>query len=222
MNHIISKHKSCWSQKSFLFSALLAFLFLASSLIVNYATGNYAAEKASNSVTDIILDNVPRMDVEGIFIYGAILFGLFVTILLIKEPEQIPFIVKSIALFVFIRAVFISLTHIGPILQQAPLTSNIVFRNLMFGADYFFSGHTGLPFLMALSFWGSKRLRNIFLAISIIFGASALLGHYHYSIDVFAAFFITYGIFHIARWLFARDHRLFLHNLRQDEETSNI
>ena len=217
MNRLFEKHKSQWSQKSFLFSALLSFLFLAGSLVINYTAGNYAAEKASNGVTDIVLDNLPRMDVDGIFIYGAILFGLFVIILLIKEPKQIPFIIKSVALFVFVRAIFISLTHIGPILQQAPPISNIILRNLMFGVDYFFSGHTGLPFLMALSFWDSKCLRNIFLTTSFIFGASALAGHYHYSIDVFAAFFITYGIFHIARWLFTKDYQLFLDSLSSRE-----
>lgn len=209
MRRIIDKHKSCWSQKSFLFSALLAFLLLASSLVLNYAAGNYATEKASNGVTDIILDNLPVMDVDGILIYGSILFGLFMVILLIREPKQIPFIVKSSALFYFIRAIFISLTHLGPIFQQAPLVSNILSRNLIFGSDYFFSGHTGLPFLMALSFWSNKYLRNLFLATSFIFGVSALAGHYHYSIDVFAAFFITYGIFHIARWLFKKDYELF-------------
>jgi len=216
MNHLLEKHKFHWSQKSFLFSTLLAFLFLASSLVINYAAGNYAIKKASNGVTDIILDNLPVMDVDGIFVYGAILFGLFILVLLIKEPRQIPFIIKSIALFVFVRAIFISLTHMGPIIGEPPIPSNIFLRNLMFGADYFFSGHTGLPFLMALSFWGSKYLHYVFLAISFIFGACALLGHYHYSIDVFAAFFITYSIFHIARRLFAKDYQLFLDSLRQD------
>ncbi len=210
MNNIFEKHKFQWSQKSFLFSALLAFLFLALSLSINYAAGNYATKVASNGVTDIILDNVPVMDMDGIYIYGSLLFGLFMAILLIKEPKQIPFIIKSAALFYLIRAVFLSLTHIGPILQQAPPVSGALYRNLVFGADYFFSGHTGLPFLMALSFWSNKHLRNIFLATSFIFGASALLGHYHYSIDVFAAFFITYSIFHITKWLFAKDYKLFL------------
>ncbi|MCX6813777.1 MAG: hypothetical protein NT078_00915, partial [Candidatus Azambacteria bacterium] len=83
MKNIIAKHKFHWSQKSFLFSALLAFLLLASSLVLNYAAGNYATEKASNGVTDILLDNLPVMDVDGILIYGAILFGFFMVILLI-------------------------------------------------------------------------------------------------------------------------------------------
>ncbi len=209
MNRTVEKHKFHWSQKSFLLSAFSGFLFLAASLILNYAAGNYSRKAASNSVTDIVLDNLPVIDVEIIFIYGAILFVLFLAAVLLKEPKQIPFVIKSIALFVFIRAIFISLTHIGFIPEQPAMTTNIILRNLMFGADYFFSGHTGLPFLMALSYWRNKHLRNIFLAISIIFGASALLAHYHYSIDVFAAFFISYSIFHIARYLFAKDYELF-------------
>jgi hypothetical protein len=138
MRHFIEKHRSFSSQKSFLFSAHLSFLFLASRLIVNYAAGNYATEKASNGVTDIILDNLPIMDVDGIFIYGAILFGVFVVILLILEPKQIPFIIKSVALFDFVRAIIISLTHLGPIPGGLPLSSNSILRNLIFGADYFF------------------------------------------------------------------------------------
>ncbi|MFH1393180.1 MAG: phosphatase PAP2-related protein [Patescibacteria group bacterium] len=214
MRNIIAKHKLHWSQKSFLLSAFWAFLFLALSLSVNYAAGNYATKMASNGVTDIILDNIPAVDVDGVYIYGALLFGLFMIILLIREPKQIPFVIKSAALFYLIRAIFIVLTHIGPIPQQLSPVSGILYRNLVFGADYFFSAHTGLPFLAALVYWSNKYLRGIFLATSLIFGVSALLGHYHYSIDVFAAFFISYSIFHIARWLFSSEYKLFLQDLK--------
>ncbi|MBU2082270.1 sphingomyelin synthase family protein [Patescibacteria group bacterium] len=209
MNRTVEKHKFHWSQKSFLLSALSGFLLLAASLVVNYTAGNYANKMASNGVTDIILDNIPVVDVSGIYVYGAFLFGLFVAILLIREPKQIPFVVKSAALFYLIRAVFISLTHIGPIIEQAASVSSFFYRNLVFGSDYFFSGHTGLPFLMALAYWNNKYLRYTFIVISLVFGATALLGHFHYSIDVFAAFFISYSIFHIARYLFAKDYELF-------------
>ena len=66
---------------------------------------------------------------------------------------------------------------------------------------------------MALVFWRHPYLRWIFLTASVIFGASVLLGHQHYSIDVFAAFFIAYGIYHIALKLFEEDHQLFLQGL---------
>lgn len=210
MKNIIAKHKFHWSQKSFLFSALFGILLLAGSLAINYAAGNYANKMASNGVTDIILDNVPVINVDGIYVYGAILFGLFMIALFIREPKQMPFALKSAALFYFIRAIFISLTHIGPVLQQTPPISSILYRNLVFGSDYFFSGHTGLPFLTALLFWNNKCLRYIFIAASLIFGASALLGHYHYSIDIFAAFFISYGIFHITKKIFSKDYETFI------------
>jgi len=37
-----------------------------------------------------------------------------------------------------------------------------------------------------------------------------LLGHLHYTIDVFSAFFITYGIVEIAKWLWPKEWELFL------------
>jgi membrane-associated phospholipid phosphatase len=61
---------------------------------------------------------------------------------------------------------------------------------------------------MALIYWDDKPKRYLFLAWSVVFGATVLLGHLHYTIDVFAAFFITYGIYHLARWLFPRDYDL--------------
>lgn len=76
------------------------------------------------------------------------------------------------------------------------------------GNDLFFSGHTALPFLMALIFWQNVKLRWAFILLSLFFGSAALLGHLHYSIDVFAAFFITYGIFHIALKIFPDEYAL--------------
>lgn len=69
------------------------------------------------------------------------------------------------------------------------------------GDDLFFSGHVGLTYLMALIFWRTPLLRYIYLALSVMFAVVVLLGHLHYSIDVFAAYFITYTIYTMAsRW----------------------
>jgi hypothetical protein len=178
-------------------------------LIINYFASVYATEKASNPVLDLILSNVPVFNVDFIVNEGALFFGLFIAFLLLNEPRRIPFTLKSAAVFIFIRSMFITLTHLGPFPERSFIDQTSFLSPMNFGGDYFFSGHTGLPFLMALIFWDEKRNRYVSILVSIIFAGAVLLGHLHYSIDVFAAFFITYGIYHIARHLFPRDYKLF-------------
>ena len=82
-------------------------------------------------------------------------------------------------------------------------------RDFAFGGDLFFSAHTGTPFLMALAFWDNKFLRILFIVTAVFFGVIVLLGHFHYSIDVLAAFFITYTIYHMAEIIFKKDKKCF-------------
>jgi membrane-associated phospholipid phosphatase len=117
--------------------------------------------------------------------------------------------VKSSAIFVLMRSIFVSLTHIG-IYPNTISVNTDVFKSITSGGDLFFSGHTGFPFLMALIFWQEKKLRYFFIAMSLAFGALALLGHYHYTIDVLSAFFITFGIYHICLKIFKKDYRFFI------------
>jgi hypothetical protein len=210
MNGWIQKSKLHFRDRAFLASLTMSFLLLILSLFINFYAGMYATASASNSVTDIVLSNIRVYDVDGIFTYGPIFFWVFVAIILFLEPKRIPFTLKSIALFTVIRAVFISLTHIGPFPLQAVLESSKVMSKFAFGGDLFFSGHTGLPFLMALIFWQNKYLRWTFILASLLFGAVVLMAHIHYSIDVLSAFFITYTIYHIALYIFKKDHALFV------------
>jgi len=58
---------------------------------------------------------------------------------------------------------------------------------------------------MALLFWKNKIMRYIFIFGALSFGVIVLLGHLHYSIDVLAAFFITYTINHLCEILREQD-----------------
>jgi hypothetical protein len=208
MKSILSKYKYHWNKDGFRPSLMLGVLFFALSLIFSHLASNYANVRASNSVTDILLDNLPTFDVDGILNYGVMAFGIFIICFLFTEPKKIPFALKSLALFVVIRSVFITLTHLGPLSGQTPIDSNDLLSRLILGNDYFFSGHTGMPFLIALIFWKDKIIRYISIFSSLLFATCVILGHLHYSIDVFAAFFITYSIFHIAIKAFPRDYKL--------------
>lgn len=212
MRKYLQKHKDELWNKTFLISFIGAIILLSTSLIINYYAASFATNNASNFVTDIILDNTVARDVDGIFIWGSIAFWVFVGSLLVYRLKYAPFILKSIALFVFIRSASISLTHIAPFPGQINITNNYLIHFFTFGGDLFFSGHTGLPFLLAILFWHNKALRYIFLATSILFAFIVLLGHYHYSIDVFAAFFITPTIAQLCRLFFDKDHQMFISN----------
>lgn len=210
MGKKLRKHKSCWSDKSYRSNVLLGFLFLAASLFINASADIYVTHSASNPVTDIILDNIPTFNVNFIFYQGFAIFWLFVVLLQIREPKGLPFVLKSIALFIVIRSFFISLTHLAIPLDHSYLHPARIYKRLTSQDDLFFSSHTGLPFLMSLIYWENKLLRKIFLFATLFFGITVLLGHLHYSIDVFSAFFITYGIFHIARTFFAKTYAMHL------------
>lgn len=214
MKNFITTHKKYWTNKEFLTSFVFGTALLLASIVVNFYAGLYATEKASGSVTDIILSNIRVYDVDGIFVYGPLVLWLFVAFLCLRDPQKIPFVLKSIALFVLIRSVFVVLTHVGPFPDQVTVdyTSDMV-KRFTFGGDLFFSAHTGLPFLMALSFWENFRLRALFITTSILFGIVVLAAHLHYSIDVLSAFFITYTIFHIAEILFKKDRDMFFHGI---------
>jgi len=203
---IIAENKIHWSQKEFLKAALGGFLLLFIGIIINSLASNYATERASNWITDVVLSNTSVWNVDNIFVYGALLLIVFAIILGLTEPKYFPFIAVSFFLFFFIRAIFMSLTHLGPFPEHVILNHRPFLVKLFSGGDMFFSGHTGAPFLLALIFWNKKFLRYLFLVLALVFGAVVLLGHLHYSIDVLAAFFITYTIFEIAKKIFPKSY----------------
>jgi hypothetical protein len=182
--------------------------FLAASTIAIFAAVSYATVHASNPVTDFVLSRVGPFNVRFLFVYGTFTAFVITAGLLASRPNRLPFAFKATALFLLVRAVFVALTHMAPspIEPQQPAP---FFNSIFYGGDLFFSGHTGLPLLAALAFWHIPRLRIFYLALTAFFGAIVLLGHYHYSIDVLAALFITHGVFQVSCWLFARDYTLF-------------
>lgn len=190
---------------------LIGLALFSLAVLVNYWANTYAQAAGQNAVTDIVLNNVPVVNVDFVMTYGVMMVIVFVVWLLLVQPHRLPFALKSLSFFILVRSVFISVTHIAQFSPQAPLDPG-PFLNFIGSSNtggLFFSGHTGIPFLLALMFWDSPRLRVAFLGISVIFAASVLLGHLHYSIDVLGAFFVTYTICHLAVKFFPGDYALF-------------
>ena len=208
---IIARYRELWFDKHFRFSLPVSVVAFMGALFVNFWAIQQATNKASSSVTDLILSNIPVFEVDGFFVYGTFLVVAISVVMLLLYPNRIPFALHAVTLFILIRSAFTLMTHLGPPEVAYMSDFGATITNSFFGADQFFSAHTGMPFLGALAFWGfDNRLKWLYLLCSIFFAAVVLLGHIHYTIDVFSAFFITYGIYHLALWLFPRERALFV------------
>lgn len=183
---------------------LLSIIFFITANILNYLAGNYADKKGSAAVSDLLLDFLPSINLSILDIYGytAIVLIIFIYPLLFKVKEM-HIVVSQFSLLLIIRSFFISLTHlkmpIDAILNETPkLYSFLTFHN-----DLFFSGHVAFTFLGFLLF-RKEKVRVFFLIATIIMALTVLLMHVHYSIDVFAALFITYGSYKIGERIFTK------------------
>jgi hypothetical protein len=171
--------------------ALLSLLTLFASFGLNHIMSTYADNVQSNQVTDLFLDLLPVTDVNFIFFWIAFLWCIGLFVYHLWNPQQLAFLLWSYALFISVRALFITLTHVGPPTNLAIIPKEL--EVYAFEADMFFSGHVGGPFLFAMLtnhlIW--KRVAIFYTALTLVV---VLLGHMHYSIDVFAALFISHSL----------------------------
>ena len=211
-----ANHKELWANKDNLQSLLLGLVFLIFSLLVQRAADVYIVSLKVTAASDVLLSNLPTVDLDVLIIWGTILLPFIALAFVIHKPKYLNFSLKSLALFIIIRSFLISLTHLGADPNQLILNKNdfgFGLYNLLYNTnnDFFFSGHTGMPFLAALVFWPNKSWRYFFMVMSVVLGGSLLLAHIHYSIDVFAAPFMTYSIFAISKKFFSKDYELSRH-----------
>ncbi len=176
---------------------LLLLGFVADHFAGLYAL-SYSARATSVYVGDLLLDNLPVVNLNLIVIEGALWAIALSCVLVMLNPRKILFTLKALGLLIIIRAFFISLTHVGIYPGQINPGAgyfDAVYSYFNLQTGFFFSGHTSFPFIMALIFWEKRSWRYAYLAVCVIFGIAVLLAHVHYSIDVFAAPFMAYGVF---------------------------
>jgi hypothetical protein len=184
----------------------LGFLIIAN--IINFLTSSYVDKISTTAVPDLILDHIPTLNLDFIFIYGllaVILVIIFhVAIFHIKALHTAIF---QFSLLILVRSFFMVLTHLGQPADARIITGlHPLFMLLTFRNDLFFSGHTAMPF-MAFLLFRKEKIGIFFLIMTVILAATVLFMHVHYSIDVFSAFFITYGTYKFGSWLSKRTEK---------------
>lgn len=193
--------------RTYVISLLAGLGILIGAYIIALLVTAYNDAHMYVSVGDFILDDVATYNLSYLYIWGflaiiasTLAYGIFV------KPEIAPFALKTFGILLLVRACFIVLTNLG--LPQGSyydysVTGGFGFLSaFFFKNDLFFSGHTAVPFLAFLLYKESKIFKWVMLGASFVMGATVLLMHIHYSIDVFAAFFITHGIYALSNKIF--------------------
>lgn len=181
---------------------LIALIFVVVQVTVNSLVGSYVTYSiVAAQVPDLILDNFGPYDWSFSFIYVSLFLvhTLFLYPLFFDIPKLHKFMIQ-LSLIVVIRDFFLIFTHLQTPLDAIPVKFPSIYNIFVYTNDSFFSGHAAFPFLGFLVFNDSK-IKWLFLVGSIYMGITTLATHRHYSIDVFAAFFITYGSYKIGEKL---------------------
>lgn len=172
---------------------LLASVLALVALFADYSCGTYVTATPGAKVPDLILDRLPSLDLSFLFIYGymALLVAMFCYPFFFRV-RMLHVVIFQFSLLLTLRSLFMLFTHLETPAGSVPVHFPGCFSNLYFENDMFFSGHTAMPFLGFYLFRPS-RFRYVFLVGALVMGAVVLAMHVHYSIDVLAAFFMTYS-----------------------------
>lgn len=176
------------------------------SLLVGFAGGalNFASQtylhnymsqgKTLPMLSDMILDNLPVIDLSLMYDLSCIVIYLVVLIYIIHKNDQnrFPYIILLCGIFFIIRGIFIVLTPFGnppEFMGSDPLF--LGFSKYELGV--YPSGHVGNSFMLLLLV-NDKTYKYIigFFILVIVF--SLFLSHGHYSIDMLSGFFFAYAI----------------------------
>jgi hypothetical protein len=179
---------------------VFAIWLLSLAIVMNYVVGNYSNIRKGTVVQDLILDNIPTLNLGGLFIWGIFLFiAVLILYPLFFNVTYFPFVLAQLAFLLVIRNCFILLTNTQLPTDHLIINFPPIMNNWNFQNDLFFSGHVAIPFLGFLIF-RKEKIKYFFLIGSILMAATVLLTKLHYSIDVFAAFFITYASFQLGKY----------------------
>jgi len=202
-----TKYRSLWKDRRFLLSVLTGLLILAAGLECSELARHHLQHTLRGQwEPDLLLDHLPVMELEYFLVWGLELLLGFLVVIMLFYPEYLPFSLKTIGLLYLIRSFFIILTPLGARPDKVVAPVEELFYNMAYGSnEFFFSGHVSFPFMLALIFWHRPLIRYVLLFATFLFAVAVLLAHTHYSIDVFAVFFMAPTIFGLSRTLFHND-----------------
>ncbi len=160
----------------------------------------YIEKREGIVLNDFVLNALPVMNVS-VITFALIWFTAGLTL---YRCYQNPYLtIQFIWAFLFLcisRIITISIVPFNPPANLIPLMdplSNKFYGGTYITKDLFFSGHTSTQFLMFLCL-SKKTDKTIAIISSVLVGILVLIQHVHYTVDVLAAFPLTYVIYRLS------------------------
>ena len=194
MKNLLTAWSSQFSDKNFrvIFIATIVVLIICLTALSNFLT--YNDTLSGVAYIDPILKYFKPIDF--FLIYGGLLAGL---IFLIQYPHHLLIAFQAYSLMGVFRICVMYSLPLDPVPDTIPLEDPLV---QLFGTgeilmrDLFFSGHTSTMFLLSLTA-PIKKLKYIFIMLTVFVGLAVLIQHAHYTVDVLAAPFFAYTSYRI-------------------------
>lgn len=176
-----------------------------------------AERRPAPHLPDLLIDRIPYVPLVDRY-NNWLLLACYLPVsaaFLLRDPARFCRYTVTTGLLSLCRGVCILLTGLGPVRGpdlNAGLSNDVLVRawlelNSPFGLlirdaphlymtkDLFFSGHTGVTFLVLLYVWRDPPLRRLMLPCHLLVVASVFLAHLHYSIDVVGAYAIGFSLY---------------------------
>jgi len=191
--------KNAWSHRKFRVTTITGSIVLLGILVFLPFFFAIIEQRDGSMLNDRLLRILPAMDVSVVTFIIIWSMIVFLVVRCIQDPTIFIVAFCSVILLFFLRMITITLFPLNPPVGLIPLKDPL--SSLFYGGtqvfitkDLFFSGHTSTQFLIFLCLH-KKRDKLLALLSTIAVGLLVLIQHVHYTIDVMAAFVLTYFVY---------------------------
>jgi len=181
-------------------------LFVAAYMLYTNL-GWVADQRALPTGNDWLLRRLPVVNVLPVLSWGWFALHLYAGgAAVLYYPRRMPFLLFLLAIYTVVRTVFIFLSPIGAPAGMLDMRQlDYIFAQIMgtwtFNNEFIFSGHTSIPFLFFM-FFETPVLKGVMLTGSLVMAVCVLLSRNHYTVDVLAAYLVSYSIYKLSERLY--------------------
>lgn len=190
-----------WDYQAFRIKIILGMLIFIAILIFIPHFFSHIELREGTVLNDWLLTVIPAKDVSGgIFIVLYTMIGLFIY----RMSKNTMMCLTALWAFIFLctaRIITITLVPLNPPVDIINLTdpcSIFFYRSNVITKDLFFSGHTATVFLGALCM-DRRNDKILAFGASVFLAILLLIQHVHYTADILAAPFFTWGCWYLGK-----------------------